>query len=237
MDDIESDADLLRHLGLTEAEAAGFLYRTRQTINQALSRTPRGYLKPNDILALRLAAGHKGVAGIDIEKVARYVAETFDKAAGEQVRTGYGQITSAISPSSYGELWVVLPNASRLAAEWPDHAAFLRALPDAAPDASIVYLFDSDLERRAFAGGLGDLSGEGRSVSLLSENMVGALTTMLIGNPLEAAPEFWVLAQSGFQRAIHVNESLAVLHLQDIVPGMVSLPPTEANRKAGRQRG
>lgn len=217
---IQTDSELLSRVGLSFTEAAQFLYRSRQAVCQALGRNDQ-YFKPCDWLTLRLAADAKArdpaAAATHLDLISEYVSRHWGDAAAEQVRTGYGQMQATLDPSAYEELWVLVPDVGYLTANLPDQAAFLRALPRLAPDATIVYAFSSGFERRAYLTKVESGGIERGQIIYIDDAMIAAQFTMLIGDP-KGAPDFWVLSQSGFQRAVSSSPEITALHLQDLAP-------------------
>src|SRR5262249_51786892 len=148
---------------------------------------------------------------------------------------GYGRMAEGFDPTDYDEIWVVLPDASHLAKQFGEQAQLLWNLPKTAPQARFLYLFASPLERRAFRTRVEEKSSR---IQFVSDNVVGAQLTMIIGNPRDAlrVPEFWILAYSGFQRAANTNPEIMSQHLQECIPAL-GVPAVEGEIGVAKDGG
>lgn len=224
---IESDRQLLARLGFSDAEAADFLDRSRQAVNAVLggSSKRKGYLKPVDILVLRMAAKAGGHA-VDDEAVIDYVRQVHGQKAADKVRTGFGLLAAPPDLAGVSEAWIVIPDFARLRRQAPEHAETIRRLPHDFPDTTLVYLCGTPIQETALrefvCAGLG--GNRLQSISVLAENVVGAQQTMLILDPRGPDPQVFVLVASGFIRSPLVSGSSIASYLASVVAELRLLP-------------
>jgi len=232
MAEIASDRELLARLGLTEAQAADFLDRSRQAVNAALSAESGGrkrYFRAADVLVLRLAARQLGTH-VDDEAILDYVRHHHGARAAERVRTAFGALATPPDFSGAKELWVVVPDVIALRQESPEHAEFLKQLPVAHPGVGVRYFSTSSIQEnvlRVMVLGPDKTKWEGATAQFTSDSMIGAQPPMLIANPLEAEPETFVLMPPGFVRAPLIKGGLVAGYLLSLIKTLPVAAPAD----------
>lgn len=235
MTSIKSDRELLDRLGFTEADAADYLDRTRQTINAALGASSgkrSGYFKPSDILVLRLAArgaGHQ----VNDEAVIQYVEDVHGAESAARVKNAFGVLGGMPNLTGCDEVWILLPDFTDLRRTDSQQADALRRLAWEHPDTEFVFFCGSPFQTKALESFVRGSSPPDASphMSFLFESVIGAQPMMLITDPAGSDPHVHVLTPAGFTRACQVKGSLIGAYLASVASQLHELPSLEERRK------
>lgn len=210
---IANDRELLEALGMTDAQAAMYLGKSRQALNNKLKSKRRGdapndYFKASDLLILVIAARRLGNA-FDVGQLRRYVKETRAPAASAGAGDAYAMLIQELDGNDDIEreirdastVVLIIPEFDQLSKGNPTGASRLTALAGMIrrlpSDPWIVVLSISEVKASAAARELG-LSG--RRVRPVSHEYVDHYTPMaLIYSDAERAGNDSIAEQGGIQ--------------------------------------
>lgn len=228
---ITTDKAALEALGLNEGDAAAILGRRRQSVNAALGKGSQrdDYFSVAEMLALCLAAkgrGHK----VDDSVLAGYLRKHRSEKDAQDFLTGFG----AFGPpdvSEFDELWVVIPDFVRVRTETPERVEDYRAFANDNGLGRVVFLCGSPIHRDALRSflGLPEHAGADDRVIVISDSMISAQMSMLIGNP-KGKPSVFALTKAGFLSTPYVDSGLLSEFIQQRIPQLRDLRQVQRRR-------
>jgi hypothetical protein len=239
MSTITSDRDLLAALGLTEAQAADFLDRSRQTLNASLSSESKRtkYFRPVDVFVLRMAAKAAGNV-VNDQAIVDYVRSCWGSAKTEKVLARFNSVDAELDLRNEREVWAIIPDFPRLWQANPDLANLLARLAIDCPNTDIIFLCGTPVNEdmlRDFVDKAIANHSHGR-VHYVTDNLIASQQTMLIASPQSNNPRVFVPISSGFVETLHSNGSQLAYHLARAVTKLKDLPQSEDASDIGQVR-
>jgi len=218
---LNSDKDLLTALGLSENQAADAIGRSRQSLYQADLETRQNYFKKSDIVSLVLEARTRDRT-IDLAPVEDYLASTRD---GDQLPDLHALMTPEIDDKTlrkYNDLWIIIPDFSRLMRKYPKLVERLMRLCLCGPDegcGTVTVYTPSETEKQLVEGELEQLRAKTNyyvRAHVAAEDWIAAIPFLILGNPLREADSF-IMSEGRYLPQEWVGAAKLVLLIKKLV--------------------
>ena len=204
MPPLKSEEDLLAALGLSEAEAADAIGRTRQSLYQADLAAKQKYFKKADILSLVMEA-QKRNPQLDLGPVERYLAETRNANERPDLQAVAAKGAAAVPAideaglRKYRDLWILIPDFGHMTRNYRDTVDMLMRLgldaPNATPARHVRIYTAGKPNTTRIQNWLDDVRARDphhpvQVASVEAGDWIAAFPFMILGNPQVEADSF-----------------------------------------------